>query len=270
MNTKRTVLFSALSLLVALFVFDMQSGRELVPAIAYAVPVALSSLAHSARWTLSLIGLSVLATVWAGVENVLAEGAQLDALLNRALAILSFTLVGVFALVLGRSADRVSALEHEEVRAEREADLRHLLTDLSHHDAPHTLLSHAVTALPTLFGASKVVVSAVADGRLSAPHYSSVPGGNGDLCEGRSTPWVAALPVAGTKVASARLDGKLLTAGWLRRAGKGDLLVLVAGATVDEPCTLLTEVLEGLEPLVEHAARLEDRAWTQKPRPVLG
>lgn len=273
MNARRIILVVALSLLAALFVFDMQSGRELVPAIAYAVPVALSSLAHSARWTVALILLSLLATTLAGTENILSEGFNLDAALNRVLAGVSFTLVGVFALVLGRKGERLSALEHEEVRADREADLRHLLTDLSHHDAPHTLLTHTVTGLTTLFGASKVVISAVEDGRLAAPHYSSAPSGSGDLCQGRLAPWVAALPVAGagntsSRVASARLDGKLLTAGWLNRAGS-DLLVLVAGATVDDPCTLLGDVLEGLEPLLEHAERLEERAWAQKPQPLL-
>ena len=269
MTTKRILLLAAFALLVALFIFDLQSGRELVPAIAYAVPVALSSLVHSSRWTLALMGLSALATVAAGIENGLTTGFDLDAVLNRGLAAVSFTLVGVFALVVGSRDNRLHALEHEEVRAEREAELRHLLTDLSHHDEPHTLLTHTVTALPTLFGASKVVISAVQDGRLTTPHYSNVPAGNGDLCEGRLVPWVAALPVAGTKTASARLDGKLLTAGRLSRVGQDDLLVLVAGATTAEPCTLLSDVLEGIAPLLEHAERLDEQAWAQRSEPVL-
>lgn len=267
--TRHILLSAAFVLLVALFILDLQSGRELVPAIAYAVPVALSSLAHSSRLTLTLMGLSALATVAAGIENSLSTGFDLDSALNRVLATVSFTLVGVFALVVGRRDNRLHALEGEEVRAEREAELRHLLTDLSHHDEPHTLLTHTVTALPTLFGASKVVISAVQDGRLATPHYSNVPKGNGELCEGRLVPWVASLPVAGTKTASARLDGKLLTAGRLRRAGQDDLLVFVAGATTAEPCALLNDVLEGIEPLLEHAERLDEQVWLQRSRPVL-
>ncbi len=266
MTKKTAILVAACVLVAVLFIFDLQSSRELVPAIAYVVPVALSSLAYSARWTLLLIGLSLLATVGAGLENGLSAGFALDAVLNRVLAVLSFLLVGVFVLVLGRTSDRVGRLEHEEVRADREADLRHLLTDLSHHDTPHALLENAAGALPRQFGACKVVITAVRGGKIGAPHYSSAPLGQGDLCEGRSVPWVAALPVAGTRVASARLDGRLLTAGWLRRSEQDDLLVLVAGATVEEPCKLLGEVLDGLEPLLEHAERLEDRIWT-RPSP---
>jgi len=267
MTAKRPLVLAATGLLGALVVLDLQTGRELVPAIAYTVPVALSSLAHSARSTLLLMVLALCATVGVGIENTLGEGFSAAALANRALALVSTALVGTFALVLERSQVRLSQLEREEERADREAELRHLLTDLSRDDAPHTLLLHAARNLQPLFGATKVVISATRDGLLTAPHYSSAPEGRGELCEGRLIPWVAALPGAGTRVASARLDGKLLTAGWLRRPGKAALLVLVARPTAAEPCALLSDVLEGLEPLLEHTERLEDRNWS--PRPVV-
>jgi hypothetical protein len=267
MTTRRLLILAAALLLGVLFFLDLNTGRELIPAIAYTVPVALSSLAHAPRWTGALVALSLLATAGAGVQNTLDEGLSSAALLNRLLAALSVALVGTFALLLERKGARVTQLEREEGRAEREADLRHLLTDLSHEHTPHTLLSRAATSLQPLFGAAKVVISATERGRLSAPHYSSAPGSAGELCEGRLTPWVAALPAAGTQVASARLDGKLLTAGWLRRPGKAALLVLVASPKAEEPCALLSDVLAGLEPLLEHAEGLEDRAWS--PQAVL-
>ena len=91
----------AASLLVALFVVDLRTGRELVPAIAYAVPIALSSLAHSSRTTLILILLAIFATVGVGLETLVTVGFDGVALINRVLALLSFTLVGGFVLVLG-------------------------------------------------------------------------------------------------------------------------------------------------------------------------
>jgi len=266
--TSRHILLSAAALLLGvLFFLDLNTGRELIPAIAYTVPVALSSLAHAPRATVALVALSLLATAGAGLQNTLGEGLSSAALLNRVLAAVSVALVGTFALLLERKGARLTQLEHEEQRADREADLRHLLTDLSHEHTPHTLLSHAATGLRPLFGAAKVVISATSGGRLAAPHYSSAPGSGGELCEGRLTPWVAALPAAGTQVASARLDGKLLTAGWLRRPGKPALLVLVACPRAEAPCALLSDVLAGLEPLLEHAEGLEDRAWS--PQSVL-
>jgi len=263
MTLKRTVVLVATGLLGAIVVLDLQTGRELVPAIAYTVPVALSSLAHTARSTLLIMMLALCATVGVGIENTLSEGFSAPAVANRALAFVSTALVGTFALVLERSRVRLGQLEREEGRADREADLRHLLTDLSRDDAPHALLAHAARDLQPLFGATKVVISATRDGLLTAPHYSSAPESRGELCEGRLTPWVASLPGAGTRGASARLDGKLVTAGWLRRPGKAALLVLVARPTAAEPCALLSDVLEGLEPLLEHAERLEGRSGTQ-------
>lgn len=152
MTSKRLILGSAALLVVALFLFDLRTEREVVVAIAYAVPVALSSLARSPRWTLLTTGAALLATLGAGLENALSEGLSAASLINRALAALSFTLVGTFALVLGRSSARVGELERGEGRAEREADLRHLLMGLSHDDIPHTLLTHAVGGLQRLFG----------------------------------------------------------------------------------------------------------------------
>lgn len=265
MTSKRWLLLAAGVLLSVLFWFDLRTGRELVPAIAYTAPIALGGLARTPRWTLALLGLALAATTWAGIENVLSDGFSVAAFLNRVLAALSFTLVGVFAVVSGRSSARVSELEQGELRAEREADLRHLLTDLSRDDTPQALLTHAVMGLQPLFGAAKVVISGTRDGLLAAPYYSSAPLSGGDLCEGRLKPWVASLPGAATRVASARLDGKLLTAGWLRRTGQEALLIVVACPTVQDPGGLLGEVLDGLEPLLAHAERLEARAWSPAP-----
>lgn len=239
---------------------DLQTDHEVVMAISYAVPVALSSLLYSSRLTAAVMLFALAATFGVGFENFVLDSAsaELDtfALLNRALAAVSFTLVGALVVVLNRSSRRVSFLEREGARAAREAELRHLLTDLSRPDTSQALLAAAASGMQRLFGATRVVISGTHEGRLSAPHYAA-PSSGSELCEGRRVPWVAALPTAVPRVASARIDGKLLTAGWLRCSGETDLLILIACPVAKEPCALLAEVIDGLEPLLDHAERLE-------------
>lgn len=275
MSRRRQQLFGALLFLLlgVGLLLDLRTDRELVMATLYAVPVALSSLLRSNRLTLSVISGALAATLGVGFENLfntgVADAPSAFALLNRLLAALSFTLVGVFIIVLNRSRGRVTRLEHEGERAEREAELRHLLTELSHADTPAALLSAAAEGVRRLFGATRVVISGAREGRLSAPHVAA-PSAGDELGQGRVTPWVATLPTTTPRVASARVDGKLLTAGWLRRGGgRDDLLIFISGAVVREPCVLLSEVIDGLEPLLEHAERLEGAAPPQRQRAVL-
>lgn len=275
MSRRRQQLFGALLFLLLGIglLLDLRTDRELVMATLYAVPVALSSLLRSNRLTLLVISGALAATLGVGFENLFNTGVgdapSVFALLNRLLAALSFTLVGVLIIVLNRSRGRVTRLEHEGERAEREAELRHLLTELSHADTPAALLSAAAEGVRRLFGATRVVISGTHEGRLSAPHYAA-PSAGDELGQGRVTPWVATLPTTTPRVASARVDGKLLTAGWLRRGGgRDDLLIFISGAVVREPCVLLSEVIDGLEPLLAHAERLEGAAPPQRQRAVL-
>lgn len=259
MFTRKPFAVFLLVLLAAGLLLDVQTDRQLVMAIFYAVPVALSSLAYSNRLTTLVVIVALAATFGVGFGDLMSESVtDAFALLNRALAALSFTLVGGLVVVLNRSSERVRLLEREEARAARESELRRLLTELSRFDSADDLLTAAASGLLKLFGATRVVISGTEGGRLCAPHYAA-PSSGAELCEGHVTPWVAALPTAAPRVASARIGGKLLTAGWVERAG-GDLLILIATPTAKEPCALLTDVVGGLEPLLAHAERLEKGA----------
>lgn len=153
----RPLLFSlGLGALLVGFLVDMETDRQLVVAITYVIPIALSALAFSRSLTLTLMGAALVFTAAAGVENALVEGVDEAAVLNRSLAAVSFTLVGVFVLLLNRSSKRVTFLQGESERADYEAALRHLLTGLSRAETQAVLLQEAAKGLQSLFGAARV------------------------------------------------------------------------------------------------------------------
>lgn len=100
--------FVDLGALLIGFLVDMETDRQLVVAITYVIPIALSALAFSRSLTLALMGAALVFTVVAGAENALLEGVDGAAVLNRTLTAVSYALVGVFVLLLNRSSKRVS------------------------------------------------------------------------------------------------------------------------------------------------------------------
>jgi hypothetical protein len=248
--------FVGLGALVVGFLIDMGTDRHLVVAITYAIPIALSAFAFSRSLTLTLMVVALLLTVVAGIQNARAQGVEEIAVLNRAMAALSFTLVGVFVLLNNRSTRLVRFLKGEGERANLEADLRHFLTSLSHAETQADLLQEAAQALHEHFGATRVCIIGMRNGKFTAPSYS-YPSPSGEFKQGRRLPWMAdAFPNNAPRVISTWYSGVQVTAGQLC-APKQDLLVLIERPTRGGSTRHLGEVLEGLEPLLGHAAKLE-------------
>jgi hypothetical protein len=260
----RPLLFSlGLGSLLVGFLVDMETDRQLVVAITYVIPIALSALAFSRSLTLTLMGAALVFTAVAGVENALIEGVDEAAILNRILATVSFTLVGVFALLLHRSTKRVTFLQGESERADYEAGLRQLLTNLSRAETQPELLREAAKGLQPLFGAARVTITGMRKGEFAAPIYS-YPSPSHEFQQGRRLPWMAtACSDAPARVIATWHGGVQLAAGQLNAP------ILIERPTESSSTRRLGEVLEGLEPLLEHVTKLEAARPPAQPRAAL-
>ena len=111
-----------LALLAAAFALDLVTPQLFVAAILLNAPIALSSLVLDGRFTRLLIGLALVANVVAGYANGAAEHHHWEpvALANRAIAGLSFLLVGFLAVAAQDSALRAGELAAREARAARQ------------------------------------------------------------------------------------------------------------------------------------------------------
>ena len=246
-----------LALLFGGLVLDLTTTQGLVVAIIYNIPIALSGLALSRSLTLWMLVLALGANVAAGYENaLLTQGYDTITLLNRALAALSFVLVGIMTLALDSASDQVTALADKEAEAERERGLREFLIALSGPHTPDTLLRRAAALLRTLLEADAVVVSALENDHFVTPRYAE-PEGAGVAKPGSLASWaVDAIPTTDTPVITVRSERGATTVGRWRRAGaahEGDFIVIAARPRAREASLLLGEALKGLEPLLERA-----------------
>jgi len=217
---KSALALLTLALLGATLALDILTPANLVVAILFNVPIALSSLLLSRNFTLTVMILALSSNLLAGFLNAQIPGSSdLAALLNRLFSALSFVLVGFLTLRLRSSVARVARLSLEESRAERERNLRQLLTTLSGSRTPEVFLEGAAAGLRDYLDAKAVVIVGLEHPKLerpkyAPPRYSSPPG--------------ATLAGLGASVPDL---GASLEAVWPRPDGS-ELRVLVGGANV--------------------------------------
>lgn len=146
------IVLATLALLLLAFLLDVLTPQSLVAAILFGVPIALSGLALSPRFTWGVVGLALLGDLLAGILNARAEGdASLLAVGNRLLAALSMALVGYLTLALLRKAEAEGRAAAALRRAEALAALYRAL-DLPIAE-PEATLEEALRRLVALFTA---------------------------------------------------------------------------------------------------------------------
>ena len=238
---------------------DLTTRQDLVVAIIYNIPIAISGLAAKSqsltRWT---IGGALGANVAAAYENALnAGGYDGVTITNRGFAALTFLLVG--ALTLGResAAEEISELEHADADSRRERELRHLLRDLAEARDPDDLVRQAVPGLRELLRADELVIATLDDdGRFCEPRFGD--GHSEDLAPvGTHASWaVDAIPRNDRPAVTVRSERGLLATGrWRRPDGdtRGDLVVIADQPKSDKSAYLLGEALHALEPMLRRS-----------------
>lgn len=245
------------ALLFAGFVVDINTEQATVVAIVFNIPIAISGALLSRRLTIWATLLAVLATIGAGWANAIDHDVTNATVLNRALACLSFLIVGGMTLLFERTNEDVQVLTHVEVENQREQELRRFLVGLSGPLGPDELLQSAVLGLKELLEADSVVLTAVENDKFTEPQWSA-PLYTSVAEPGKTAGWlVDALPVTTTPVITVRGDDGTTSVGKWRCERGVPLYVVAKRPKVAGASALLAEALEGLEPLRERAIELE-------------
>lgn len=245
------------ALLLGGLLVDLTTRQDLVVAIIYNIPIAISGVGlQSRRVTRWTILLALGANLSAAYENALqAGGYDAVTVTNRGFAALSFLIVGAMTLARERAAEEVSSLTDAEQASEREHDLRHVVLDLSAERTESDLLHAAVPALRELLGAQSVVIAAIEDGRFCEPRYGDAD--SDDLAPvGSLAGWaVDAIPNNDRPAITVRSDVGLMTTGRWKREGASDLVVVAEDPRTDKSAYLLGEALHSLFLLLRRARR---------------
>ncbi len=239
------------------FVVDINTDQAVVVAIVFNVPIAVSGSLLSRRLTIWAIVLAVLATIGAGWANAIDHDATTATVVNRALACMSFLIVGAMTLLFERSSEDVQELTHVEADNERERDLRRFLGGLSGPLSPDELLQSAALGLRELLRADSVVLTSVVNERFAKPQWSA-PLYTNVAAPGKASGWlIDALPVTATPVITVRGDDGTTSVGKWRCERGIPLYVVAKRPNVSGASELLADALEGLEPLRERAIELD-------------
>jgi signal transduction histidine kinase len=164
------VIASSLAIFAACVVLDILTPQELVVAILLNIPLALSGLAFSRRFTFSLVVAAILANALAGWLNARAGGGLDEvSLFNRALLAASFVLVGVLTVGLSRTSSRLGVVRLEEAQARRERDRERVLAAVNAERALQRALERAAEVLAQALGARGVILACGGTERFAEP-----------------------------------------------------------------------------------------------------
>jgi len=159
MGINRWVGIISMVLLVGTFGLDLLTPQNLVLAILYNIPIALSTLVFSRRLTLGITAMALLANLLAGFFNAgLARSFDPVALGNRVLAALSFFLIALLSLQTARASAQAVEAKTEEEKIRLERLLRRIVEELSSSFTPELLLGHTCKLFQVLLQADGVAV----------------------------------------------------------------------------------------------------------------
>jgi signal transduction histidine kinase len=142
--------------LAAAFVIDLLTPQEFVAAILLDVPIVLSSLGGSRRFTFGLVVAALTANIIAGYVNGLQEHRHWDTIGigDRILAGLSIVFVGYLSGAVQDEAQRAGRSAALEQRARREAQLRAALERVRSSLSPDLVLRAIAREAVDLLGGS--------------------------------------------------------------------------------------------------------------------
>ncbi|HEX7002779.1 MAG TPA: hypothetical protein VF168_01150 [Trueperaceae bacterium] len=256
-DRNRIVAIASLALIAAGLLVDLATPPALVVAILFDIPIALSALSTSRRLPVWITLAALAASVVAGYGNALENGVDRVSLLNRALAAVSFVLIGILTIALRRAAAGEVKLRMRARRSEQEVRLREMLARLSDPMPFEQFLQRTAVELRELLAADAVVLASHDGKRFTAPR-AAAPASSGFASIGQSLPWpVTATGETSSQVVAARLVTDLLLVGRLQPKERGNMTVLVRRPHVEEGQMILAAALRFLDPLLDRCSLLE-------------
>lgn len=237
--------------LIGGLLFDLRT-QDVVVAIIFNVPIAISGLANSRRLTAWVIVLALAANFVAAYENAVTfDGFDTVAAANRVLVAMSILIVGWVSLARETAVDEAGHLTGAIADRERERLLRSFLTDLWQDVPPEVLIGNATVELKKLLQAESVLVVSLEAGRFGAARWLEGP--DHELAaHGSLASWaVDAIPTNSRPAITIRSEDGLLTVGRWRREHANDLIVVAEQPAAEKSAYLLGEALSGLSPLLD-------------------
>jgi signal transduction histidine kinase len=172
MWSRASIVATSLALMLVGLILDVLTPQQFIAAIVWIVPIALSGLASSRRFT---YGLVIAAVILSGLVSWLNAGAQggLDgvAVLNRVLLAACAIMVGVMTVNLSQFSQRVGQLQERETKLRQERDLERVAATVtgSHHVLE--ALEQVVPVLEKMLGRGILMVGDSGE-RLIAPRVA--------------------------------------------------------------------------------------------------
>lgn len=164
---------ACLVMFAAFVTADVLTPQRLVVAILLNIPIALSGLAFSRRFTLGLVIAAVITDALAAWLNARTDGAfDTISLANRALLSASFVLVGWMTTALSATSSRLGVLRLEEARARRERDTERVLAAVNGQRSLEAALTKVAESLGLALNARGVVLAAGGVEQFGAPRVA--------------------------------------------------------------------------------------------------
>ena len=159
MWSRASIVTISLALMLGGLVLDVLTPQQFIAAIVWIVPIALSGLAFSKRFT---YGLVVAAVILSGLVSWLNADAQggLDgiAVLNRVLLAACAIMVGVMTVNLSDFSQRVGQLQEREDKIRQERDLERVAATVASSQNLTEALEQVVPVLAGMLGRGALVI----------------------------------------------------------------------------------------------------------------
>ncbi len=170
MRSRRSIAALCIALMIGGLILDIYTPQQFFAAIVWFVPIALSGLVYSKRFTMSLVLASVLLGFVVSFLNASAQGG-LDptALLNRVLLAGTSVLVGVMTIHLSTFSQQLGQAEEREHKIRQERDIERVASTVIGAPNLQEAFGQVLPILQEMFAAKGVLLAAEQHGQLIQP-----------------------------------------------------------------------------------------------------
>jgi signal transduction histidine kinase len=164
---------TCMALMFGGLVLDILTPQQFIAAIFWIVPIALSGLVFSKRFTYSLVIAAIVLNVLVSWLNAGAQGG-LDGIsvLNRLLLAATAVMVGVMTVNLSAFSGRVGQLQERESKLRQERDLERITAVMAGSQTFKDAIEHVVPVLNRVLEANGALIVGQAHGVLVAPRVA--------------------------------------------------------------------------------------------------
>jgi signal transduction histidine kinase len=160
-----------IGLMIGGLILDIYTPQQFFAAIVWFVPIALSGLAFSKRFTFSLVVASVILGFLVSALNANAEGGlNTIALLNRILLAGTSVLVGVMTIHLSTFSQQLGQAQERESKVRQERDIERIAGKIASAKTLQDAFEQILPMLGKMLGAKGVLMANLQNNQLQEPY----------------------------------------------------------------------------------------------------